>query len=62
MKLPSKFLTRCEKSIQKLAGSKSGGSAIVVHRYFSVKDDIIWDVVINKVPELLTVLKTEIDT
>jgi len=31
----------------------------VIHRYFSVKDDIIWDVVVNKVPQLLTALAAD---
>jgi uncharacterized protein with HEPN domain len=32
----------------------AGFRDIVVHRYFNLDDDIIWDVVQNKVPELET--------
>lgn len=31
----------------------------VIHRYFSVNDDIIWDVVSNKVPQLLAALNAD---
>ena len=31
---------------------------IVIHDYFGIDEDIIWDVVRNKIPEL----KTEIET
>jgi len=31
----------------------------VIHRYFSVNDDIIWDVVTSKVPQLLAALQTD---
>ena len=31
----------------------------VIHRYFSANDDIIWDVVVNKVPQLLTALAAD---
>ena len=34
----------------------------VIHRYFSVNNDIIWDVVANKVTQLLAALTTNLDT
>ena len=27
---------------------------IVAHRYFGIHDEIIWDVVVNKIPDLLS--------
>ena len=31
----------------------------VIHRYFSANDDILWDVVTSKVPQLLAALQTD---
>ena len=36
----------------------SGLRDILIHEYFGVDDDIIWDIVVNKIPEL----KLEINT
>ncbi len=37
----------------------AGFRDIVAHAYFGIDDAILWDIVHNKIPELLTALKAE---
>lgn len=39
----------------------AGMSDVVAHHYFSIHDEIVWDIVINKIPTLEDQIKTVLD-
>src|SRR5713226_5573993 len=52
--LPEEVRNRCPSvEWRKIAGLRD----IVVHHYFGINKDIVWDIVENKVPQLLVQLK-----
>lgn len=53
-KIPSKFREDHKKiEWKKIAGLRD----ILIHEYFGIDSEIVWDIVQNKIPELVNILK-----
>jgi uncharacterized protein with HEPN domain len=56
------FPDEIREQYKKIAWKKIAGLRdIVIHEYFGIDEDIIWDVVHNKIPELKPEIKTIIE-
>ncbi len=56
-KLPSVFKERySEVPWKKIAGLRD----IVAHEYFGIDEDIVWDIVVSRIPELLYVVENSL--
>jgi uncharacterized protein with HEPN domain len=52
----SRFQSNSGNGQRALTGARSGLRDIVAHAYFGIDDLIVWDIVLNKVPELIAAL------